>query len=58
MNDFENINNLFNNVLEYLNGKTIVFITHALQFLYKFDKIVFMKEGKIEFFGKKKDFEK
>ena len=58
LNDFENINNLFNNVFEYLNGKTIVFITHALQFLYKFDKIVFMKEGKIEFFGKKKDFEK
>ena len=58
MNDFEDINILFNNVIEYLNGKTIVFVTHALQFLFKFDKIVLMKEGKIEFFGKKKEFEK
>ena len=58
LNDFEDVN-LFNNVIiNYLNGKTIVFVTHALQFIFKFDKIVFMKDGKIEWFGKAKDFEK
>ena len=51
-------NEIFNKViLEYLNGKTILIITHALQFIPKMDYVIHMEEGKIDYFGKATDAE-
>ena len=42
-----------NCILDYLKGKrkTIILITHALQYISHADKIYYMKKGKIEFEG-------
>ena len=48
--------NLFKKVFcEYLKNKTIIISTHSLQYLNLFDKIIFMEEGKIRFFGPTKE---
>ena len=50
--------NIFDNVIkDYLKGKTILIITHALQYLSMMDYIIKMNEGKIEYFGNVKDAE-
>ena len=44
--------NIFNNViLDYLKGKTIVVVTHALQYISHMDRIIYMKNGEINWFG-------
>ena len=51
--------NIFEKVIkEYLKGKTVLVITHALQFLPMMDYIIKMNEGKIEYYGNVKDAEK
>ena len=51
--------NIFDNVIKkYLKGKTILVITHALQYLPMMDYVIKMNEGKIEYYGKAKDAEK
>ena len=51
-------NEIFNKViLEYLKGKTILIITHALQFIPMMDFVIHMEEGKIDYFGKAIDAE-
>lgn len=45
--------NIMNNlILKYLNNKTILFVTNNLQYIDKFDRIILMSKGKIEFNGK------
>ena len=41
-----------NCILNYLKNKTCVIITNALQYLEYFDRIYYIKKGKIEFTGK------
>ena len=48
----------FKTIKEYLNGKTILLITHALQFIPMMDYIIKMNDGKIEFYGNVNDAEK
>ena len=44
--------NIFNNViLDYLKGKTIIVVTHALQYISHMDKIIYMKNGEINWYG-------
>ena len=43
---------VFNNILEYLDNKTKIFITHNTQLMKEFDCIIIMKKGKILDFGK------
>ena len=44
--------NLFKGVFnEYLKEKTFIITTHALQYLNHFDRIIYMKDGKIEWTG-------
>jgi len=44
--------NIFNNViLDYLKGKTIIVVTHALQYISHMDRIIYMKNGEINWFG-------
>ena len=44
--------NIFNNVImDYLKGKTIIVVTHALQYISRMDKIIYMKNGEINWFG-------
>ena len=51
--------NIFDNVIKkYLKGKTILVITHALQYLPMMDYVIKMNEGKIEYYGNAKDAEK
>ena len=51
--------NIFDNVIKkYLKGKTILVITHALQYLPMMDYVIKMNEGKIEFYGTAKETEK
>ena len=51
--------NIFEKVIKkYLKGKTVLLITHALQYLSMMDYVIKMNEGKIEFFGNIKDAEK
>ena len=51
--------NIFDNVIkDYLKGKTILIITHALQYLPMMDYVIKMNEGKIEYFGNVEDAEK
>lgn len=39
---------IFHNVfLKYLKGKTIIFVTHALQYLKFFDRVLVMDQGKL-----------
>ncbi|XP_070538850.1 ATP-binding cassette sub-family C member 5-like [Ptychodera flava] len=38
-------------ILEALRGKTVLFVTHQLQYLNKCDKVLFMKDGRIEEYG-------
>ena len=50
---------IFDNVIKkYLKGKTILVITHALQYLPQMDYVIKMDEGKIEYYGNVKDAEK
>ena len=50
--------NIFDNVIKkYLKGKTILVITHALQYLPMMDYVIKMNEGKIEYYGNVKDAE-
>ena len=45
-------NHIFDKCLkEYLRGKTIVLVTHQLQFLKKADKIALFKDGRVIAFG-------
>ena len=51
--------NLFNEVFnKYLKEKTVIISTHALQYVSFFDKIFYMKHGKIKFEGKPTELEK
>ena len=44
--------NIFNNVImDYLKGKTIIVVTHALQYISHMDRIIYMKNGEINWFG-------
>ena len=50
-----------NCIIDYLNGKTRIIVTNSLHFLNLFDRIYYLKKGKIEFVGtyeeiKNKDF--
>ena len=48
--------NIFEKVIkEYLKGKTILLITHALQFIPMMDYVIHMKNGKINYYGRAKD---
>ncbi|KRX04011.1 P-loop containing nucleoside triphosphate hydrolase [Pseudocohnilembus persalinus] len=48
--------NIFKNVFQQLQGqKTIIFVTHALHYITKFDKILVLNKGKIAQFGKYED---
>ena len=48
--------NLFNEVFcEYLKNKTVIISTHSLQYLNNFDRIIFMEDGKIKWFGPPKE---
>ena len=48
--------NIFEKVIkEYLKGKTILLITHSLQFIPLMDYVIHMKKGKINYFGRAKD---
>jgi len=51
--------NIFEKVIkEYLKGKTVLIITHALQYIPMMDYVIRMNEGEIEYFGNVKDAEK
>ena len=51
--------NLFNEVFnKYLKEKTVIISTHALQYVSHFDKIFYMKHGKIKFEGRPNELEK
>ena len=44
--------NIINNVLcDYLKNKTRILVTHAIQYCNRADRIVYMKDGKIEWEG-------
>ena len=45
-------------IKEYLNGKTILVITHFLQYLPKMDYIIKMNDGEIDYYGNVQDAEK
>ena len=48
--------NIFEKVMkDYLKGKTILLITHSLQFIPMMDYIIHMKKGKINYYGRSKD---
>ena len=48
--------NIFEKVIkEYLKGKTVLLITHALQFIPMMDYVIHMKNGKINYYGRSKD---
>ena len=38
-------------IIQYLNGKTRIIVTHALQYLQYMDRIIYMKNGRIEWTG-------
>ena len=38
-------------IIDYLKGKTRVIVTHALQYLKYMDRIIYMKDGRIEWTG-------
>ena len=38
-------------IIDYLKGKTRVIVTHALQYLKYMDRIIYMKDGRIEWVG-------
>ena len=40
-----------NCIIKYLNGKTRIIVTNALNYLKYMDKIIYMKSGKIEWTG-------
>ena len=47
---------IFNKViLGYLKGKTILIITHALQYIPMMDYVIHMDDGKIDYFGEAKE---
>ena len=48
--------NIFEKVIkDYLKGKTILLITHSLQFVPMMDYVIHMKNGKINYYGRAKD---
>ena len=48
--------NLFKEVFcNYLQNKTVIISTHSLQYLNMFDRVIFMEEGKIKWFGPPKE---
>ena len=51
--------NIINNAIcDYLKNKTRILVTHAIQYCNKADRIVYMKEGRIEWEGNFKELEK
>ena len=46
---FENL------ILDYLKGKTILLVTHSIQFIPFMNKVILLNEGKINFFGNAED---
>ena len=51
--------NIFEKVIKkYLKGKTILIITHALQYLPMMDYVISMKDGEIKYYGNVKDAKK
>ncbi|KAI5098386.1 multidrug resistance-associated protein 5 isoform X1, partial [Silurus meridionalis] len=49
-------NHIFNNVIKkQLRGKTIIFVTHQLQYLVDCDELIFMREGNITEKGSHED---
>ena len=51
--------NIFEKAIKgYLKGKTILIITHALNYIPMMDYVIRMNEGKIQFFGNVKEAEK
>ena len=48
--------NLFKEVFcNYLQNKTVIISTHSLQYLSMFDRVIFMEDGKIKWFGPPKE---
>ena len=47
-----------NCIIKFLNGKTRILVTHALQFVSFSDRIIYMKDGKINWVGKYEDIKK
>ena len=48
--------NIFEKVIkDYLKGKTILLITHSLQFIPMMDYVIHMKNGTINYYGRAKD---
>ena len=48
--------NLFKEVFcNYLQNKTVIISTHSLQYLNMFDRVIFMEDGKIKWFGPPKE---
>ena len=45
-------------IVKYLKGKTRVVVTHALQYLKYMDRIIYMKNGRIEWGGTYKEIQK
>ena len=43
--------NIMSNIFEYLEDKTIIFITHDIDFSKHFQKKFFLKKGKLELFN-------
>ena len=52
------MNILKNCFIKYLEGKTRILATHALQYCQYADKILYMKDGKIEWFGNYEEIKK
>ena len=51
--------NIINNALcDYLKDKTRILVTHAIQYCNKADRIVYMKDGRINWEGKYEELEK
>ena len=51
--------NIMNNcIISYLKGKTRILVTHALQYVSYADRIIYMKEGQIEWEGTYQDIKK
>ena len=51
--------NIINNVLcDYLKDKTRVLVTHAIQYCNRADRIIYMKDGKIDWEGNFEELEK
>ena len=51
-------NIIHNCICDYLKGKTRLLVTHAIQYAHLADRIVYIKEGEIEWIGKSDEMKK